>query len=75
MVILKYDLKTNSCKEHTVPSDWKIATYCDDMDEIVNCVSCGSELKFGFGYSSRRYYSKGGFGYCECENCYFSYHQ
>lgn len=73
MKINKWNNNKKEYEEYNIPDDWKVKTYCCDMDEIVNCVCCGRELPYGFGYTSRRFHTKHGMGYAECEDCYFSY--
>ena len=73
MKVNKYDYKTKKYIPTEVPDDWNIKTYSDDMEEIINCINCGAELPYGLGYTSRRWHTKMGFGYCECEDCDFSY--
>ncbi len=46
-------------------------TYESDMDKEVMCCTCGHRLKFGDCYTSRTYHDTNGFGFAECENCYF----
>ena len=50
--------------------DKKYITFATDMDVVCNCVCCGKEMKYGDGYTSRRFHTVHGFGYCECEECY-----
>lgn len=49
------------------------STYEDDMDKEVSCCSCGKKIKFGDCYTSRHIHTNKGFGYAECEDCYYSY--
>ena len=72
-IVNRWNKEKHEYVEHHIPENWNVKTYSIDMNEIVNCVCCGKEMRFGDGYTSRRFHSKVGFGYCECEKCYFSY--
>lgn len=73
MIIRKWNDTTQEYEKHFVPDDWKLILYSDDMNTPINCVNCGKEMTFGDGYTSRRYHTDKGFGYYECEECYFNY--
>lgn len=47
--------------------------FTTNMDELMQCVNCGKFIKYGDGYTSKRYFSGMGFGYLECKECYFKY--
>lgn len=54
-----------------VPDSWNIKYYGEDMQEIINCVSCGRELQYGDTYCSNVYYTINGlWSYAECPECY-----
>ena len=67
----RWDIYTERYEPVQIPDDWKIALYSDNMDEQINCVNCGKPMKYGEGYTSRRYHNKAGMGYMECEDCYY----
>jgi Zn ribbon nucleic-acid-binding protein len=67
----RWDIYTKQYEPVQIPDDWKIALYSDNMDEQINCVNCGKPMKYGEGYTSRRYHNKAGMGYMECEDCYY----
>lgn len=73
MKIYKWNANKRDYEETERADDWKLPLFCDDMNEIINCVNCGREIPFGKGYTSRRWHTEHGFGYSECESCYFSY--
>lgn len=54
---------------HTVPDDWNVKVYSDNVDEIINCAHCGKKLRYGDSYTSLEIQSKHGFGYCVCKDC------
>ena len=61
-----YDMIT---KEHP---DWKIIVNTDDMNQEVNCASCGKKLQFGDTYTGiNEVTNEGLFGLPVCETCYF----
>lgn len=73
MRIKKWNDEKNDYDFVKVPDEWKLPLYSEDMDEIINCVNCGREVKFGECYTSMRYHSGAGFGYNECPECYEEY--
>ena len=70
MIIKKWNYEKHEYEDYNIPDDWKVKTYSDNMDELVNCPHCGKELKFGAGYTSMEIHTNVGFGYTVCENCY-----
>lgn len=75
MIIKKWNCDTKEYEKHEVSDAWNIKTYAADMEETVNCVCCGKEIRYGDGYTSRRFHADMGMGYAECEDCYFSYRE
>ena len=69
---LKYTSEDFGIKSipYSVPDDWNVKSYSDDMDEIVNCPHCGKEVTFGSCYTSKEIHTPHGFGYAVCEKCY-----
>ena len=61
-------------EDYEVPLDWKIMLFSFNMDEPINCVNCGKQIKYGDGYTSLRYHNNHGMGYMECEDCYEKYY-
>lgn len=70
MVLNKWNYEKREYEPYEVPDDWHTLLYTNDMDELVNCVSCGKKVKFGETYTSREVHSNMGFGYPVCEKCY-----
>lgn len=55
-----YDLPDGAC------------LYTDDMEQEIACCQCGKKVKYGDCYTSRTIHTPNvGFGYAECEDCYF----
>lgn len=70
MIIGKWNYKTHSYDDYSIPKNWNVKLFTTDMDEIVNCASCGKELKFGDAYTSKEIHNKFGLGFAVCEECY-----
>lgn len=70
MIVNKWNFKTREYEKVEIPDNRKICLYSNNMNEIIQCISCGNELKFGDGYTSRLYHAEMGLGYCVCHNCY-----
>lgn len=70
MKLRKWNYKGQVYEEHEVPEKWKIIVYTDNMNEIINCASCGSLLRYGDCYTSLELHNGHGFGYPVCEKCY-----
>lgn len=49
------------------------SSYEQKMGKIVSCCSCGKKVRYGECYTSRQIHTEAGFGYAECEDCYYSY--
>ena len=47
----------------------KCSAYEIDMETKVECPGCGKMIAFGDGYTSMRYQTDLGFGYCVCADC------
>lgn len=69
MIVRRWNHKKRDYDPYMIPSDWKCRTSAE-MDEIVNCASCGREVEFGDCYSSLEIHGKLGFGYSVCPECY-----
>lgn len=70
MIVNKWNFKTKEYEKVEIPDNRKICLYSNNMNETIQCISCGNELKFGDSYASRRYHTEMGLGYCVCHNCY-----
>lgn len=70
MVLRKWNYKKHDYETYIVPDDWKIRLYSDDLEEVLNCASCGKEVKFGDTYSSKEIHTSVGMGFCICEKCH-----
>ena len=66
----KWNEKTRAYEPYTVPDEWNLLTYANDMDEPCNCAQCGKPMRYGDGYTSMQVHTPVGFGYMVCESCY-----
>ena len=66
----KFNFKTREYEPYEVPDDWFCPIFANDLDEKINCSSCGKIITFGDGYSSRCVHTDSGLGYCVCLECY-----
>ena len=68
----KWNYNKQEYEPYSTPIDW----YCpltEEMDEVVNCPSCGRKITFGEGYSSRVIHTdRGGMGYTICYSCHIN---
>lgn len=69
--IFKWDNDGQRCIQHSVPESWHITIIEPNLGNKCNCASCGKEMTFGEGYTSRIYQTAHGFGYCVCKDCYY----
>lgn len=65
----RWNRRLHQYQPYFVPAEWRVSQY-EDMDTMVNCASCGTELRFGETYTSREIHGRMGFGYGVCEKCY-----
>ena len=73
MIIRKWNDESREYDFVEVPDEWKLPLYSEDMSEPINCVNCGCDMTYGDGYTSKRYHTAAGFGFYECEKCYYEY--
>lgn len=70
MILKKWDYKTKSYKDYEIPNQWAVSTYCYNMEQVVNCASCGNKISWGNTYTSLEIHNLLGFGYGVCKECY-----
>ena len=68
--IAKWNYKNKEYDPYTPDPKWRIVLVTNDMDLPISCASCGKDMTFGEGYTSRELHTKVGFGYPVCEDCY-----
>lgn len=68
----KWNYITKEYDSYNIPLDWDCRTYCFNMDEVINCASCGKKIMYGNGYTSHEIHTnKGCFGYTICDVCHY----
>lgn len=70
MILKKFNYRTKSYEDYEVPNKWIIKNYCDNLEQTINCASCGTELLYGDSYTSFEIHNLGGFGYMVCNKCH-----
>lgn len=70
MFLQRWDYDLHDYVPFVVPTKWNVVIYGNNMDEIINCPTCGVELKLGDSYTSKEVHDNIGFGFCVCEKCY-----
>lgn len=70
MKMLKWNNEKGKYELYDVPADWQCKLYEDDMNQKINCASCGKEIRFGECYTSMEIHNVWGFGYAVCPECY-----
>ena len=70
--VLRYIEKDRKYVDYELPEG--ASTYESDMDKEVACCWCGRKVKYGECYTSRHIHTTNGFGYAECEHCYYGVH-
>lgn len=73
MILRRWSESEHKYMPYSIPDDWHVSTYEDDLDTAVNCCQCGRELPFGECYTSMQVQTKAGFGYAVCGDCYFGF--
>jgi hypothetical protein len=59
-------MKVNEIKK-AQPS-WNVVAF-GDLEDCINCASCGKEVAFGDAYTSREHETDKGWGLTICERC------
>lgn len=70
MKLNKWNINKHEYEEIEIFDNWNVKTYSDDMEEKINCASCGKVLEIGDSYTSLEIHTNAGFGYGVCEKCY-----
>lgn len=66
----RWNPKTHDYEPYAVPNNWNCPVLTYDMDEVMNCVSCGKQIRFGECYTSRFIHTESGMGYNVCADCH-----
>ena len=52
MILRKWNYQKHNYDKHEVSDTWNCKTFCEDLEEIVNCAQCGKQVKHGNTYVS-----------------------
>ena len=66
----KYNEEKKVYEPYSVPEDWHCPISTWNMHEIINCVSCGTKIEYGDGYTSMQIHNDYGIGYSVCPRCH-----
>ena len=69
-MIGRWNYITREYDPYEIPDNWNVKLYSLDMDEIINCTSCGKEVTYGECYTSFELHNDVGLGYPVCQECY-----
>lgn len=64
----KFDFETEKYEPYTLPD--KASLYEQDLDEVIECASCGRNVVYGDCFTSDAIHNKRGLGYMICPECY-----
>lgn len=64
-----WDPEKKYYKEYQPPKKWKV-TLRAELEDIINCAACGTEVIYGDAYTSRFIHNHIGLGYSVCKKCY-----
>ena len=66
----KWSYRDKEYQSYNPPKEWNTPLLIEDVSGVVNCASCGKQMVFGNGYTSRTIHNDYGMGYCVCLECY-----
>lgn len=70
MKMQKWNHEKGMYEPYVIPADWECPLFCDDMQSVVNCASCGREIVYANCYTSMEIHDDWGFGFAVCQECY-----
>lgn len=70
MLVYKFNPLNRQYKEIELPKRCRLLA---QMDDLVACANCGELTSYSNMFTSKRYHTSTGFGYPECEKCYYQY--
>ncbi len=65
----KWNYETREYDPYTPPKG-TIILFTQDIELPINCTSCGKDMTYGEGYTSRELHTNSGLGFPVCEDCY-----
>lgn len=66
----KWSFERHKYEPYSVPKEWSVRMYSDDMEEEINCAECGKVIRYGESYVSTVIHAHMRFGYAVCGECY-----
>lgn len=66
----RWDYDLHEYQLFMVPADWNVTVGGNNMDELINCPTCGCILKVEDSYTSKEVHTNIGIGFCVCEKCH-----
>lgn len=66
----KWNSEKGEYEPYSVPNNWICPLYCEDMQRVVNCASCGKIIRYGSSYTSQEIHNSHGLGYTVCPECH-----
>lgn len=66
----RWNYEKREYEPYEVPDERRVKAYCEDMDEIVDCAACGTELPYGHAFTSFEIHTPMGIGYAVCGKCH-----
>lgn len=66
----RWDFITHEYTPYLPPNDGIYCLFTRDMDLAINCTSCGKDMTYGQGRTSRTIHNEVGMGWPVCEDCY-----
>lgn len=70
MLVRCWNFITHEYEKKSIPDDWKIKFYSNNMSEVINCIGCGKEILFGHCYTSLKWHTIIGLAYSVCSDCH-----
>lgn len=69
MKLQKWNYRTKEYEDYIIPNSWDVRTLAEDLNEKINCASCGRVQKIGDMYTSMVIHNRVGFGFMVCSKC------
>lgn len=66
----KYNYETKKYEEYSVPANWRVGIYSQDLEELTDCAKCGIPMKISQKYRSLEVHNEQGQEYAVCKRCF-----
>ncbi len=70
MIIRKWNWKKHKYEDYFIPDDRNICLYAENLENVIDCASCGKPIKVRDSYTSIELHNDIGLGYMVCDECY-----